>query len=98
MLDPSDEELSLARVNLSAVLGYVQRLDAAAAGESAAAAVAVPHDQHINALRDDVTGPTLDRQTLLSMAPSVSGPYVWIPAVPGQDGAGGGGVREGGSA
>lgn len=86
MLDPGPAELESARTGLSAVLGYVQRLQAAVASDDSPAAPV--EGGPVNALRNDAPGPTLSRDVFLKIAPDTGGPdgaYLRIPSPPGHD-------------
>jgi aspartyl-tRNA(Asn)/glutamyl-tRNA(Gln) amidotransferase subunit C len=77
-LSLSDEQVERYRSQLSAVLGYVERLRRAdLAGVEPMAHVG----DAVNRLDDDVPGPTLPNSVLMQMAPEAMEPFIKVPKV-----------------
>ncbi len=80
----TDEQVERYRGQLSAILGYVQRLQQVdLAGVEPMAHVG----EAVNRLDDDVPGPTLPTQALMKMAPDTMPPFIKVPKVIGDGGA-----------
>ncbi len=80
----SDEQVEKYRGQLSAILGYVERLQQVdLSGVEPMAHVGGA----VNRLDDDAPGPTLTNQTLMKMAPDVMEPFIRVPKVIGDGGA-----------
>lgn len=80
-LDVTDEEIELFAVQLDAVLDHAQDVEALdTAG--------VPPTAHplplVNVLRDDVPGPSLDRDEVLAMAPAAEDGRFRVPRILGE--------------
>lgn len=85
----SDADAERYRVELAAVLGYVERLgEVDVAGVEPMAHVA----GETNRLRPDEPGGTLPNETLMEMAPDADPPFVRVPKVLGSDQGDGGGA------
>lgn len=79
-----DEDLERARVQLAAVLGYMEQLRAIdTAGVEPLARVG----DDANRLDDDVPGPCLATEALLAMAPRAVPPFIEVPRVLGDGGS-----------
>lgn len=82
-LDVAEAELGDLAARLTAVLGYVARLDALDLTDVAE----MPHvADESNVLGEDALGPMLDRQTLLDMAPEAYDRFLRVPKVLGDGG------------
>ncbi len=80
----TDEQVERYRGQLSAILGYVQRLQQVdLAGVEPMAHVG----ETVNRLDDDVPGPTLSVEALMKMAPDTMPPFIKVPKVIGDGGA-----------
>jgi aspartyl-tRNA(Asn)/glutamyl-tRNA(Gln) amidotransferase subunit C len=77
-LELSDSQVHGARDHLAAVLGLMATLNAV--DVSGVEPLTGPLEL-TNALRDDVPGPTLSNEALMTMAPDRAEPYVRIPRV-----------------
>ncbi len=77
-LEPSDAEVEAYRIQLSAVLGYVERLRAL---DLAGVAPLVHVGESVNRLDPDEPGPTLDPQVLMRMVPDAWPPFIRVPKV-----------------
>lgn len=76
-----DRQVEQYRTQLSAVLGYVQRLQSL--DLSAVEPLSHPGEQ-TNRLRDDRPGPTLSTDALMRMAPDALPPFIKVPKVIGE--------------
>lgn len=74
----TDAQVEQYRTQLSAVLGYVERLSAA---DLAGVEPLVHVGEAVNRLDDDVPGPTLPIERLLSMAPDTWERFIRVPRV-----------------
>lgn len=80
----TDAQVEQYRAQLSAVLGYVDRLR----GLDLAGVEPMAHvGEIVNRLDDDTPGPTLTNEALLAMAPDAMPPFVKVPKVIGDGGA-----------
>lgn len=79
-----DAGLEAARHDLTAILEHVAALGTL--DVEGVEPMARPHDQ-VNRLAEDIPGPTLDRRTVLDLAPAVEGDYIAVPKVLGEGGA-----------
>ena len=83
-LELRDEEVGHFQRELSAVIGYMDRLRGIdLSGVEPLASV----EGGVNRLDDDVPGPTLSNEVLMRMSPGTMAPFVRVPKV---SGAGGG--------
>lgn len=79
----SDGEIGDFAAKLSAVIGYIERLNEHdLTGVEPLAHVGDTH----NRLRDDTPGPTLPTDVLMRMAPASMPPFVLVPKVQGDGG------------
>lgn len=79
----SPDEAERARIDLSAVLGYMERLaQVDVEGVEPLVHVGSP----VNRLDADVPGPTLPLDVVMSLAPASSPPYIKVPKVLGDAG------------
>jgi aspartyl-tRNA(Asn)/glutamyl-tRNA(Gln) amidotransferase subunit C len=77
-LSLSDEQIERYRSQLSAVLGYADRLrQADLTGVEPMAHVG----DSVNRLDDDLPGPTLPNEALMKMAPETMEPFIKVPKV-----------------
>lgn len=85
-LAPTEDQLETACVRLSAVLGYMERLQTL--DLTGVEPLSHPGEQ-TNALADDAPGPTLPTSTLMDIAPAggMEEPFIRIPKVLGDGGA-----------
>lgn len=74
----SDEQVEQFRTQLSAVLGYVERLDQA---DLSGVEPLVHVGEAVNRLDEDVPGPTLPFETLQKMAPETWERFIRVPKV-----------------
>ncbi len=82
-LAPSDADVERYRVELSAILAYVQRLQELPL--TGVEPLANPVDEP-NRLRSDIPAQGLPEATLLAMAPETAPPFVAVPRVLGDGG------------
>jgi len=83
-----DDQAERVGADLSAILGYVERLSALdLEGVEPMAHVG----DEVNRLGADEPGETLPNEALLKMAPDAIGPFVRVPRVFNENGEGGGG-------
>ncbi len=80
----TDGQVDQYRTQLSAILGYVERLQRL----DLKGVEPMPHvGETVNRLDDDVPGPTLTNATLMQMAPETLPPFIKVPKVIGDGGA-----------
>jgi aspartyl-tRNA(Asn)/glutamyl-tRNA(Gln) amidotransferase subunit C len=80
-LDLSGEELETMTVELAGVLEHFADIDAL--DLDAVEPMSQPYAL-VNVLRDDVVGPTLDRDEVLAEAPAAQEGRFWVPAILGE--------------
>lgn len=85
-LDPTSDQVELYRAQLSAILGYVERLRQV----DLSGVEPLTHlSEQTNRLDDDIPGRTLPTALLMGMAPGTLPPFVRIPKVIGEGADGG---------
>jgi len=78
----TDDELDTFTGQLAAVLDHAADIEALAIDDVPPTAHPIPL---VNVLRDDVVGPTLDRDEVLAQAPAVEGERFKVPAILGEE-------------
>jgi len=78
----TDSELDLFTEQLAAVLDHARDVEALDVQDIAPMSHPLPL---VNVLRDDVVGPTLDRDEVLAMAPAVEDHRFRVPAILGEE-------------
>ncbi|MFN8041347.1 MAG: Asp-tRNA(Asn)/Glu-tRNA(Gln) amidotransferase subunit GatC [Acidimicrobiales bacterium] len=78
----TDDELDTFTGQLAAVLDHAADIEALAIDDVPPTAHPIPL---VNVLRDDVVGPTLDRDEVLAQAPAVEDQRFKVPAILGEE-------------
>ena len=78
----TDDELDTFTGQLAAVLDHAADIEALAIDDVPPTAHPIPL---VNVLRDDVVGPTLDRDEVLAQAPAVEDDRFKVPAILGEE-------------
>jgi aspartyl-tRNA(Asn)/glutamyl-tRNA(Gln) amidotransferase subunit C len=78
----TDDELDLYTGQLAAVLEHARDVEALDVGDVEPMSHPIPL---VNVLRDDVVGPTIDRDEVLAMAPAVEDHRFRVPAILGEE-------------
>jgi len=78
----TDAELDLYTGQLAAVLEHARDVEALDVGDVEPMSHPIPL---VNVLRDDVVGPTIDRDEVLAMAPAVEDNRFRVPAILGEE-------------